>query len=769
MPFFIFLFSLFLLDPTVRAEMNRNGTIRVIFDGIERPLDKSAYRLEDARGNIVPIGVALPNGSADILLTPSEPIDHRRNYRLVMPNMDMQAWVSHDGWFRTLSSSKELGANISSDDNSTAFRVFAPRAESVILYLYENHDDAAASDTLTMQVDDQGIWEAVVAGNMHGIWYDFTVHGSLDPGNHFYETTRTHASDPYARVQFDSWGRSRVWAKTIPATPLRDGIPDHNSIVAYEVHVVDFTDNLPVDDHLKGTMPAMSTPGLRNGRGQPIGFDHLVNLGINVVHLLPMQEYLNYPDQAWQKNFGNDARMRELGIDQENYQWGYRTTHAFAIESKYRAKDSEPGAEREQFRDLVQAFHDKGITVIVDLVFNHTGENMERQHHNFNFNAFDKLYYYRTKDLEHNGVFGNETKSEDRPMVQRWIIDQCLALINEFGVDGFRIDLGGLTDKQTLKALREAVGPDIIIYGEPWITSNDPAYGANPDWGWYKADAPIMYFQDDARNAFKGPVSEPKDKATDRGYAGGDASQRERAMLGLTNGWPEEGDPVKAINYLDIHDNWALADQFATKNFDGRFGVDEAPYRIAATLLFTSMGPLVLHGGSEIMRSKGLAGKDSYTKEIDGITLYFHGAGDTYNLRAPNRFEWENVGRTNRDRGSNANYRDMLAFWKGLIELRNSEVGEVFRRPGVPPDGYYNFIVPEDEHMLGYIVDNKVLVLVNTSDGGRTFRDLMIDEGRWRMVSNGERVNFTGMRGDLRGGSVTVTVPAQSAMVWVRE
>lgn len=769
MPLFIVLFSLFLLDPTIRAEMNRNGTIRVIFDGIERPLDKSAYRLEDARGNIVPIGVALPNGSADILLTPSEPIDHRRNYRLVMPNMDMQAWVSHDGWFRTLSSSKELGANISSDDNSTAFRVFAPRAESVILYLYENHDDAAASDTLTMQLDDQGIWEAVVAGNMHGIWYDFTVHGSLDPGNHFYETTRTHASDPYARVQFDSWGRSRVWAKTIPATPLRDGIPDHNSIVAYEVHVVDFTDNLPVDDHLKGTMPAMSTPGLRNGRGQPIGFDHLVNLGINVVHLLPMQEYLNYPDQAWQKNFGNDARMRELGIDQENYQWGYRTTHAFAIESKYRAKDSEPGAEREQFRDLVQAFHDKGIAVIVDLVFNHTGENMERQHHNFNFNAFDKLYYYRTKDLEHNGVFGNETKSEDRPMVQRWIIDQCLALINEFGVDGFRIDLGGLTDKQTLKALREAVGPDIIIYGEPWITSNDPAYGANPDWGWYKADAPIMYFQDDARNAFKGPVSEPKDKATDRGYAGGDASQRERAMLGLTNGWPEEGDPVKAINYLDIHDNWALADQFATKDFDGRFGVDEAPYRIAATLLFTSMGPLVLHGGSEIMRSKGLAGKDSYTKEIDGITLYFHGAGDTYNLRAPNRFEWENIGRTNRDRGSNANYRDMLAFWKGLIELRNSEVGEVFRRPGVPPDGYYNFIVPEDEHMLGYIVDNKVLVLVNTSDGGRTFRDLMLDDGRWRMVSNGERVNFTGMRGNLRGGSVTVTVPAQSAMVWVRE
>src|SRR5690606_11913798 len=151
-------------------------------------------------------------------------------------------------------------------------------------------------------------------------------------------------------------------------------------------------------------------------------------------------------------------------------QWGYRTTHAFAIETKDRSKDSEPGAEREQFRDLVQAFHDKDIAVIVDLVFNHTGEYMELSQHNFNFNALDKLIHYRTTDLEHNGVVGNETKSENRPMVQRWIIDQCLSLINEFGVDGFRVDLGGLTDQQTLLALREAVGPDIIIYGEPWIS-----------------------------------------------------------------------------------------------------------------------------------------------------------------------------------------------------------------------------------------------------------------------------------------------------------
>src|SRR5690606_19240893 len=115
--------------------------------------------------------------------------------------------------------------------------------------------------------------------------------------------------------------------------------------------------------------------------------------------------------------------------------------------SRYRRKGTEHGAQREQFRDLVQAFHDHGIAVIVDFVFNHTGENMDGRHYLFNFNGIDPLYYYRTRDLRRVGEYGNETKSENRPMVQRWIIDQCRHFIEEFGVDGFRIDLAGQTDE----------------------------------------------------------------------------------------------------------------------------------------------------------------------------------------------------------------------------------------------------------------------------------------------------------------------------------
>jgi len=762
----ILLLLLGLSDPSLRAEMQADGSIRAFIKGAERPLSVQSYRLEDAFGKEVSIAKALPNGSSDILLIPEKEIDRRRNFRLHLPALKLSTWVSHDGWFRTLSSAKELGANISPDSTATIFRLFAPRAEAVKLYLYRNHDDKEAYQRIEMSVDQNGVWEASLAQNLKGAWYDFTVHGAVEPGNHFFETTRKHVSDPYARVQFDSWGRSRVWPKTIPATPLKKGIPKANDIIAYEVHAVDFTDLLPVADSLKGRIPAMTVPGLRNTHGHPIGFDHLVDLGINVVHLLPMQEFLHYPDSTWKRTFGNDPRMKELGIHEENYQWGYRTTHAFAIESKYRSKGTEPGIEREEFRNLVQAFHDKDIAVIVDLVFNHTGENMEKQMHFFNFNGIDKLYYYRTKDLEHNGVFGNETKSEDRPMVQRWIIDQCLMLIKEFGVDGFRIDLGGLTDRQTLLALREAVGPDIIIYGEPWISSNDPNYNANPDWSWYKANAPIMYFQDDARNAFKGPVSDPKDKKTDRGYAGGDASQRDRVMKALTNQWPEESDPSKAINYLDIHDNWTLADQFATRDFDGRFGVDEMEYRIAVTLLFTSLGPIVLHGGSEFMRSKGLAGKQSYTKDLDGITLYFHGAGDTYNLRTPNHFVWENIGKPNRA-DSSSSYLEMLAYWKGLIALRKSDLGEVFRTNNLT-QSHYSFYTSQNESVLGYTIQNKLGVFVNISDKHYTLSTSDFPQ-KIRLIGDGRDVSYTVKPANHLQAKPLQSIPAKTALIFIVE
>jgi pullulanase/glycogen debranching enzyme len=345
-------------------------------------------------------------------------------------------------------------------------------------------------------------------------------------------------------------------------------------------------------------------------------------------------------------------------------------------------------------------------------------------------------------------------------MVRRWIIDQLRHWVESLGVDGFRIDLAGQIDKQTLLAVRDALPDDLIIYGEPWIAPSDPDVRANPEWSWYKADAPITFFQDDARNAFKGS---PFD-VTDRGWAGGNGFSRDGAMQALENRYDEEPLSTSGISYLDIHDNWALADRYATNDdYNGLLGVDMAAMRLAAGLLFTSMGPVVINGGTEMLRSKGLAPHEEFVVEVAGGPVHFKGRDDTYNLRAPNRFLWESL-------APGSDQEAMRDWWRGLIALRMSEYGSVFRRAEVPA-GHYRWIAPEDGRLLGYLVGERVLVLANSGAEPGSFR-FEIPGGAWRQVSDGERVAIEGVEGepgDLGGGRHEISVPAGAFLVWVRD
>jgi len=757
----------------MKAEITGPNTIWATIVG-NRPLLASDYRITDAKGNEIPIAGVLPNSATTTLISTKEPMNIKRVYFLEIPSLNLKSFCSYDGWFRKLYSEKKLGANII--EGKTTIRLFAPRAEELIVYLYKEKDDAIAFRTENMIRDETGVWEITFEENLKGIYYDFTIHGSSDPGNYFYETNPVHITDPYARVSDNTWGKCRIWDITIAARPLKNGIPKMQDIIAYEVHIQDFTGQLPVDEKSEGTFNAMIQKGLVNSRGEKIGFDYLTELGINVVHLMPVQEYLHFPDDDWKESFQNDKYMIEQGVSEENYQWGYRTSHFFAVESKYRTKGKEPGAERNEFRDLVQAFHDKDMAVIIDIVPNHTAENMDDNELYFNFNAIDKMYYYRTRDFNHIGEYGNEMKTENRPMVQRWLIDQCQSFINEFGIDGFRIDLAGQIDQQTLITLKEALGPDIIVYGEAWIGSNDPEFENNPDWDWYKEDSPITFFQDDARNAFKGGVFELDDKQQHRGWPGGKYSERENVMKGLSNTFPEEKNPLSGINYLDIHDNFALADQYGTHDFDGRFAVDQDLYKIAVTLLYTSLGPIVTHGGSEIMRSKASAPLKEVVKETKaGYKVYMHGKRDTYNHRTANEFIWENVGATANNQNNN-DYKDMHAFWRGMNAFRLSDYGRVFRQADRVPDGYYNWITPEDKSLLGYIVDEKVFVLLNAGNKENTFKSIELPEGKWRLIANNQNVDIkNGVKNDkklthLNGGKpINILMKPESLKIWVKE
>ncbi len=748
-------------DVRFRAAIHGPSAIRFTLAGAKQPSEVAAYRLTDGQGRALPIAAVLPNTATESLLVPDTVLDVTRVHYLEIPALSLRTLVRRDPIFRNLYSPKPLGAVVAPDGSTTTFRIFSPRADAVRLYLYANGGDASddARRIVDMVRDDDGVWEAPVAGDQHGVWYDFTVHGPADPGNYFYDTYPLHTSDPYALVSADSYGKSRVWRDSPPPPPITGGRPAMEDVVAYEVHLQDFTDLLPVADTDAGTLPAMARPGLTNAHGEPVGFDHLVNLGINVVHLMPMQEYLHYPDADWLATFAHDSFARAMGIDRENYQWGYRTTHAFAVESRYRSRDAAPGAEREQFKELVRAFHDRGIAVIIDIVPNHTGENMDGRHLLFTFNVLDLPYYYRTSDdLEHVGPFGNEVKSEDRPMVQRWIVDQMTHWVEKLGIDGFRIDLAGQIDEQTLLRAKRALPDDVIIYGEPWIAPSDPEVVANPDWAWYKADAPITFFQDDARNAFKGSPFDVED----RGWAGGDGSARDAAMAALANAYAEEPRSTSGISYLDIHDNWALADRYALNDHNGLDGVDLDAVRIAAGLLFTSVGPVVIHGGSEMLRSKGLAPLDEFERDVAGLPIHFKGRDDTYNLRAPNRFLWDAL-------APGSDHAAMRDYWRGLIALRLSEYGQVFRVADVPEE-HYRWITPETRTLLGYLVGGRVLVLANSGSEEGVFR-FTLPDGRWRQVGDRERVDHIGgVEGDLahlEGGEQEIAVPGRRFLIWV--
>ena len=736
-------------------------TVWVRVEGAERPLTAGAYRIVRWDGVEVPVSLVLPHHADTAVLVPAAPLDPAQVHYVTagVGGETLCGRARFDGLWRDLASSAPLGAVVNSAEDvpfgqrgterqrrgAVDFRLFAPRADSVTVHLYDDRTGPAYV-SVPMAPDGAGVWHAERGGTV-GDWYDFSVYGPDGPGSAFTNQTGETVSDPYALVSDDSWGRARVWQDTFPTPrPVAGGRPAMEDVIAYEVHLQDFTDRLPLAEGV-GPLEGFVTPGLTNGRGEAIGLDYLSALGVNTVHLMPVQEFLHYPDSEWQAAFAGDPFMQAQGVATENYQWGYRTTHALAIESRFRSAADEPGRERERLAALVDTLHRRGMAVVVDVVFNHTGENMEGREQLLTFNGIDKWYAYRLDDDgTHIGAFGNEVKSENRPMVQRWLLDQLRQLVDVFGVDGFRIDLAGQTDEQTLSWLQAELGPDVLIYGEPWIGSNDPDYEANPDWDWYKADSPITFFQDDARNAFKGTTADPTPAPASRGFAGGDSDARDAAARAVANDYPEEPTPNAGINYLDIHDNWALADRFAACQagdcaWDGRAGVRAAEMRIAAALLLTSLGPVVIHGGTEIARSKGLAplpeeiGGQLVKTEMALAPIYIKGRGDTYNLRAANAFEWETVGQT-----EPVDAAAMVDWWRGLIALRLSPVGEVLRLGGPVPPGWVQVHGHPDPGVLMYTIGERVHVRINASDREVAFGPLDLPGDGWSPVTMaGER------------------------------
>jgi len=246
-------------------------------------------------------------------------------------------------------------------------------------------------------------------------------------------------------------------------------------------------------------------------------------------------------------------------------------------------------------------------------------------------------------------------------------------------------------------------------------------------------------------------------------------------MKGLINHFPDDQTPLSGISYLDIHDNFALADQFGSEDFDGRFAVDQDLYKIAVTLLYTTMGPIVTHGGSEIMRSKAGAPLREVVKTTKvGFKTYMHGKRDTYNHRKANQFVWETVGAKPSKKNKN-DYANMYAFWKGMNHFRKSAYGAVFRQSNRVSENYYQWLTPEEPHLLGYLVDEKILVLLNAGTEAATFETVDLPKGNWTLIANNQAVNIDqGVKSkdkdaSLSGGIHDLNIRGEGLKIWVKE
>ncbi len=179
-----------------------------------------------------------------------------------------------------------------------------------------------------------------------------------------------------------------------------------------------------------------------------------------------------------------------------------------------------------------------------------------------------------------------------------------------------------------------------------------------------------------------------------------------------------------------------------------------------------------MHGGSEMMRSKGAAQLVEMVKEHAMGKVFIHGKRDTYNLRVPNQFVWDNLGRNNSHDGRFLDYDSMVAYWQGLIRFRLSEAGKPFRVGIAPPAKYYRWIEPDDKGLLGYFVDDRILVLINTTDQRKVFEQVDVPTGEWRLIGNGSEVDYeNGVSGEhetLEAGTFDLAVPPTSALIWLR-
>ena len=585
----------------------------------------------------------------------------------------------------------------------TRLRLWAPTAQAVTVRLYRRDDGGSSIGPLPLQRNGQGVWSIWLPGDQHGRYYTFDV--TVDG------VTR-QTGDPYARAAGVNGTRSMIvdLSRTAPSGWQRDTrpvIPPCRRTV-WEVSVRDFSQDPAsgVRPAWRGKFLAFTQPGttLRGEGVHPTCLDYLKNLGVGYVQLMPIFD------------FGSVDESRPL---LRQYNWGYDPTNYNIPEGSYSTDPHRGEVRIRECKAMIAALHAAGIGVVMDVVYNH----MYRTENVLN-NTVPYYFFRQNPDgsLSNGSGCGNEFASE-RLMARRYLIDSVLYWAQEYHIDGFRFDLMGLYDVETMNALRAALddlpgGRDILLYGEPWQggASQLHRYEAN------KANLAMLsdrigIFCDDTRDAIKGSCFDPRDPGYVEGRPGSfwDIGAAVAAWCRSDRLPPHA--PSQIVNYISAHDNYTLWDKlllvrYSRPEFAAADPAALAQNRLAAGICLTCFGMPFLQAGEEFARTK-------------------KGEGNSYRSSpALNRLDWDRAGR----------YYPLVDYYRGLLGLRTA-FPRLSSSDRCAPDALQFFSL--EQPLVGWTLPaapgdgaqwQALCVFYNPTDCCHT---VPLPSGRWKLLCDG--------------------------------
>ncbi len=615
------------------------------------------------------------------------------------------------------------------------FRLWSPKAEAVRLMIYPTDRNSKAIETVDMKASENGTWTASLAGNYYGKFYTFSIKHNgrwLDETPGVWAKAVGTNGHRAAIIDFDTtdpagWSDDRG--------PVVDNITD---VVLYEMHHRDFSVDPSSGIVNKGKFLALTEAGTHNQTGESTGIDHLKELGVTHVHILPSYDY-NSVDEA--------------NLPSNQYNWGYDPYNYNVPEGSYSTNPADPVVRVREMKEMIKALHDAGIGVVMDVVYNHTADN-----DGSNFSLTAPGYYYRHRsDGSYSDASGcgNETASE-RKQMSDFIVNSVKYWANEYHVDGFRFDLMAIHDTETMDRVAaelKKINPSIFVYGEGWTAGDSPLPAERRALKENVAKMEgIAVFSDDIRDAVKGHYS----NAADRGFATGKPGNEETVKIGIvaSTAHPQvdysKGNnskfayasaPTQIINYVSCHDDLTLTDKLAKSMPEASETERQRAARLAQTIVFTSQGTPFMFAGEEVFRDK--KGVHNSYKSPDSINAI------DWNLKHKNSEQFEY-------------YRQLIKLRKEHPAFRMTTADQIAR--------HLVFDEKTDENVISYTLRDhangdvwkEIKVVFN---GNPKAMEVKVAKRNWTVIAEDGRIDADGL-GSSRGGKISVA--PTSALILAR-